>query len=350
MLISIALVICIEEAGVPFLFPGDVTMVVAGMQVARGHASLASVLLVEEVATLVGAGFLFYLSRRYGRSLVVDYGWWIGVGPAQLHRVEERLARRGTVTIIFGRLLPGLRIVTVVACGVAGVPAMTFFPALAVGGFLYLLGFTLLGYYIGTPVLQLLARLALPASALWSVGAVVVLLLGARVFRGGGTAMIGIRGSVGEVVIGGLFAGLVGLFAANALVSIAASVSQLEGRQPVLGLLRADEIGRLLLGWPMFMASAVAVMWVYRSLRLDRFPLLIRVLLTGGVPLLTSLLLLVLLGGPSASTSSTLPVLVVSVLAIRWVVFALVIEIAHGGSSCVTPRVGSDVLDPDVSG
>ena len=45
---------------------------------------------------------------------------------------------------------PGLRIVTAVACGVFEVPFRVFFPAMSLGALLYILVYTLLGYFLRT--------------------------------------------------------------------------------------------------------------------------------------------------------------------------------------------------------
>ncbi len=336
VLLAIGLVIFIEETGVPFLFPGDVSMVLAGVEVARGHATLASVLIVEQVATMLGAGVLYTLGRRFGRPVVEKYGRYIGVGPDQLQRGEEQLLRHGTRSIIVGRLVPGLRIVTVVACGIAGVPPRTFFPALAVGGFLYLCGFTLLGYYLGTPALHLLARLALPASALWSVGGLAVVVLGARTIRRVAMTVVGVRGSAGEATLDGLLAGLAGLFAANALIGLGASVLRLLGNEANFGLLRAEGVRYLVLGWPAFLVMAAAVVVGYRLLRLDRFAMPVRLLLTGAAPLLVTWGVLDLMSSATPRGGSLLAALVFSAPAVRWAVFAIVLEIAHGGATRAT--------------
>src|ERR1700724_1025901 len=69
-LTPVALVIFVEELGVPFLVPGDLTMMLAGVRVTEGRATLWSVLVIEELATLAGAGLLFVATRRFGRPLV----------------------------------------------------------------------------------------------------------------------------------------------------------------------------------------------------------------------------------------------------------------------------------------
>ena len=53
------------------------------------------------------------------------------------------------------RLVPGLRIATVVGCGLFGVPFRVFLPAVALGAFGYLVVYALLGYFVGPQILAI---------------------------------------------------------------------------------------------------------------------------------------------------------------------------------------------------
>ena len=64
--------------------------------------------------------------------------------------------------MFLGRLVPGLRILTAVGCGVFEVPFRVFFPAMGLGALLYILVYTLLGYFLGPPVLDSARESALP--------------------------------------------------------------------------------------------------------------------------------------------------------------------------------------------
>jgi hypothetical protein len=66
---------------------------------------------------------------------------------------------------------------TVIACGVFGVPYWQFLPALALGGGLYILLYTLLGYFVGPVVLNMLEGVHLPLGLLGSLIPLVLLLV-----------------------------------------------------------------------------------------------------------------------------------------------------------------------------
>ncbi|MBV9327106.1 MAG: DedA family protein [Chloroflexi bacterium] len=162
-------VILIEEMGVPVPVPGDFLMIGLGVHAREGHVALWQALLVMEVATLTGASILYFVSLRAGRDLVYRYGRYIHLTPARLDKAELWLRQRGPLAIVVGRVTPGLRMATVIASGIFGVPYHQFLPALAVGGFAYIVLYTLLGYFVGPPVLRIVEGIHLPLGLVGSV-------------------------------------------------------------------------------------------------------------------------------------------------------------------------------------
>jgi membrane protein DedA with SNARE-associated domain len=167
----------VEEAGVPVPVPGDVLMLILGVQAREGRVALWQAIVVLELGTALGATGLFFLSRWAGRDLVYRYGRYVRLTPRRLERAERWIRRYGVVAVVAGRLLPGLRIVTAVACGVFGLPARVFLPAMALGALLYITAYTLLGYFFGRPVLDFVAGLDLSLGVLLSLVLLVVLLV-----------------------------------------------------------------------------------------------------------------------------------------------------------------------------
>ena len=87
------------------------------------------------------------------------YGRFLRLNPARLGRAEDWIRQGGWRAIVLLRLVPGLRIATVVGCGIFGVPFRLFLPALALGGFGYLVVYTLLGYFVGPEILAIPTQL-----------------------------------------------------------------------------------------------------------------------------------------------------------------------------------------------
>jgi membrane protein DedA with SNARE-associated domain len=167
----------VEEAGVPVVVPGDFLMLLLGVQAHQGQVKLWQAIVVLELGTVLGATILYLLSRWAGRGLVYRYGRYIRLSPQRLDSAERWIRRYGSLAVVVGRLFPGLRIVTAVACGVFDMPARQFIPAMALGALLYITVYTLLGYFFGPPVLGFFAGLDLSLSLLLSLVLLVGLLV-----------------------------------------------------------------------------------------------------------------------------------------------------------------------------
>ncbi len=167
----------IEEAGVPVPVPGDVLMIILGVDARSGQTRVWEAIAVMELATLIGASFLYAVARRAGRGLVYRYGRFMRLSPQRLDGVEHWLARHGFLAVFIGRLVPGLRIVTAVACGVFDVPFRQFLPAMGLGALAYITIYVLAGYLFGPPLLATLERLHLPFSLVGSLATLVLVLV-----------------------------------------------------------------------------------------------------------------------------------------------------------------------------
>jgi membrane protein DedA with SNARE-associated domain len=167
----------IEEAGVPVPVPGDVLMLILGVHAREGVVPLWQAVAVTWLGTMIGSTFLYFASRMAGRGLVYRYGRYIRLTPERLDSAERWLNRHGSRAVFLGRLVPGLRIVTAVACGVFDVPFTVFFPAMSLGALLYILVYTLLGYFLGPPVLNLLEKVHIPFGLLGSLVPLTLILL-----------------------------------------------------------------------------------------------------------------------------------------------------------------------------
>ncbi|HEX2325337.1 MAG TPA: DedA family protein, partial [Chloroflexota bacterium] len=169
--------VLVEEGGVPLPVPSDVAVLVAAHRAARGEMSLLTVFLLVQAATLIGASGLYWAGRWAGRPLLYRYGTLLHLGPQRLAKVERLVKERGALAVIVGRLVPGLRIVTPLACGVFRVPYRQFLPALAVASSVYLAVVIAVGVVGGPALLEALDSGILPVRFL-----VTTLLLGGTVF------------------------------------------------------------------------------------------------------------------------------------------------------------------------
>lgn len=123
---SVALLFA-EESGIPLPIPGDAVVTFVGYAVSRGRINYISAYLLLLCAVMGGSSILFYLSRRYGQRIVMQFGHLIHVSDAKLLYVEHKFKKYGAWVIIIGRHVPGLRIPITIFSGISGVTFQTFF-------------------------------------------------------------------------------------------------------------------------------------------------------------------------------------------------------------------------------
>jgi membrane protein DedA with SNARE-associated domain len=157
-LVAAFLGLLIDEVGVPMPMPSYAWPIMVGIQAGRGRFGLAEAVVTMELAAVVGATICYAISARAGRFVVFRVAAVLRLRSDRLQQVGGWLRRRGALAVVVGRLLPGWRILTAVACGSFGVPPRVFVPALAAGALVYIVPLTLLGYAVGPRIIELAER------------------------------------------------------------------------------------------------------------------------------------------------------------------------------------------------
>ncbi len=329
----IAFVVFFEELGLPSPLPGELMMLLAGVQAAQGTYPLWLVLLVQEVAALLGGSGLYFICRRVGRPLVLRYGRYVHLHAETLDRAENLIRRRGFGAVAVGRIIPGICIVVPVAAGVLGMSYPLFLAAFAIGVLGYIGAFTLTGYVVGPHALTLFDRVTLPIGALVSFGILIVLLVAAHrlVARLPGFAD-GPPGPTGIAVLAGGFAGLAGILAANGVVDSARWAYRLAGRNAPLAATGVGDGWRLLLGWPLFLLVACGLGVADDRLIRRGTPYSARTALLAVIPLLlTALLIYPAIEGHQVRWSHLREDLLLVTEAARWTGFGIALHLVLPG-------------------
>jgi membrane protein DedA with SNARE-associated domain len=115
-----------DESGIPLPIPGEAYITYVGYEVSRGQLSYILAFLMLLASVLLGASILYFVSRRWGRKLVLKIGKYIHVDEKRLTIVEGKFKKYGFWVIIFGRHIPGFRIPITIFSGISGVPYTTF--------------------------------------------------------------------------------------------------------------------------------------------------------------------------------------------------------------------------------
>jgi membrane-associated protein len=149
--------LAIEEGGIPIPVPGDTFVMLAGDQTRHlGPHSLA-VLAASVTAVFVGSSALFLVVRWGGRPLVDRYGKYLRINSARMAWLERSFARRGTIIMVVGRLIPGLRIITTVVAGLSAMSYRRFALSVTLAGAIWATIWYLLGVMAGHQVTLLIA-------------------------------------------------------------------------------------------------------------------------------------------------------------------------------------------------
>ena len=162
--------VLVEELGIPMPIPSDLLIISAGATALPWMRFVLWFILLS-LSSATGASGLYALVRRGGRPLVERAGRYVHLGPETLARGEALLARSGWGGIALGRATPGLRLPTVVVCGLLGVPYRRFITAHIAGSAVYILVFLAIGRLFGPAVLE---RLHLPRLSLRLIGLIVL--------------------------------------------------------------------------------------------------------------------------------------------------------------------------------
>jgi membrane protein DedA with SNARE-associated domain len=138
--------IVLESTMVPV--PSLLVMPFAGFLASRGHFSLPAILVLNSVAALVGSSLSYWLGAAGGKPLLVKYGKYVLVRPADLDKTQQFFEQHGAWTVFIARFLPVVRHLISIPAGVARMrlPAFllqTFLGATAWGGGLMVLGYVL---------------------------------------------------------------------------------------------------------------------------------------------------------------------------------------------------------------
>lgn len=146
------LIIVFAECGllIGFFLPGDSLLFTAGLLVAAGSfdVPLWALLVGVPTAAILGNIVGYWIGRKAGTPLFErpDSKLFKAKYIVQAHAFFEA---RGPFAIVAARFVPIVRTFVTVVAGVSGMNYRTFITYSAIGGVLWGVGVTLLGYFLG---------------------------------------------------------------------------------------------------------------------------------------------------------------------------------------------------------
>jgi membrane protein DedA with SNARE-associated domain len=140
----------IEEMGLPLPVPGDAIIAYVGYGLSKSNTvTLWQALVVALLSVLIGATILFYLSRRWGQTVIRSVGRFIFLKQSHITRAEKLFERYGVWAIIFGRHIPGMRIPITIFAASSGVSYPAFIMSTFVSTVAWILFYLKVGYRFG---------------------------------------------------------------------------------------------------------------------------------------------------------------------------------------------------------
>ncbi|HET7488292.1 MAG TPA: VTT domain-containing protein [Acidimicrobiales bacterium] len=148
-LIGLCLVVFAESGlMVGFFLPGDSLLITAGLFAARGDLSLPVILVGVFVAAVVGDQVGYAFGHKVGPSLFnrPDSRFF---KRAYLDRTQGYFEKKGPRTVVAARFIPIVRTFAPIVAGMSAMRYRTFAAYNVVGGLLWGVGVTTLGYVLG---------------------------------------------------------------------------------------------------------------------------------------------------------------------------------------------------------
>jgi len=112
--------------GVGLPFPEDATLILTGFLVAQDVMKPVHAFLAVYPGLLISDFFLYWVSKKYGRMLILHKRFQKIISPQQLSRLEEKFKKRGVWVVLIGRHFLGLRAQIFLVAGVMRMSAIKF--------------------------------------------------------------------------------------------------------------------------------------------------------------------------------------------------------------------------------
>jgi len=132
-------------------FPGDSLLFTAGFLSSTGVFNVYFLALICFVAAVFGDNVGYAIGKRYGPKIFnkEDSIWF---HKKHLERAEKFYEKYGAKTIVLARFTPIIRTFAPVVAGVGSMNYKTFFTYNIFGGFVWSVGVTFAGYFLGRSI------------------------------------------------------------------------------------------------------------------------------------------------------------------------------------------------------
>jgi membrane protein DedA with SNARE-associated domain len=149
--LGILLLMILENLFPPI--PSELILPSAGFAASRGQLSLPLVIAVGTLGSVIGTLPLYYIGRAFDEARLVkwadQYGKWLTLSSKDIRRADAWFDRHGTQTVLFGRMVPGIRSLLSLPAGMSDMPMPKFLLYSAIGSGLWATILAGAGYLLG---------------------------------------------------------------------------------------------------------------------------------------------------------------------------------------------------------
>jgi membrane protein DedA with SNARE-associated domain len=131
-----------------FVLPGEAAVVFGGVLASRGHLSLPALVGVVVIAAVTGPLVGYEIGKRMGDRLFSAR--ILRRVPGGVDRARTALRDKGGMAVLGGRFVAVVRALMPAAAGAAQMPYRTFVVHNLIGGVIWGVGYSLLGYLAGS--------------------------------------------------------------------------------------------------------------------------------------------------------------------------------------------------------
>lgn len=148
--VALFLGVMLENAGIPV--PGETAVLVAGFLASPtggAHLDLVAVIITTALAAVLGDNIGFWLGHQFARRRLLHGKGFLFLSHETWLHAEAYFRTYGAWTVFFARFITGLRVVSALAAGTAGMHWGRFFIANALGAVTWATAISALGYFFG---------------------------------------------------------------------------------------------------------------------------------------------------------------------------------------------------------
>jgi membrane-associated protein len=132
-----------------FFLPGDSLLFSAGVLASQGFMPISILAMGCFVAAVLGESVGYWFGKKYGRGVFEQEKLPL-VKKHHLEKAEQFYVQHGRKTIVLARFVPVVRTFAPIAAGISRMDYRTFLSYNIVGGFVWSVGMTVAGYFLGS--------------------------------------------------------------------------------------------------------------------------------------------------------------------------------------------------------